>query len=102
LPSTKAEFIPFTAQTRMSGINFEGRQIAKGATGSVKAACNRFGRCVSAKSGGHLGQYFRAGGTPLVVSQDARVMGVIHLKDIVKGACASVLRRCRVMGIRTV
>src|SRR5262249_2870244 len=83
-----AAFIPFTAQTRMSGVNLNGTEIRKGAVDAVMAY-------VSSKSGGNgnvpaelagaVETIARSGGTPLVVAKDARVLGVIHLKDIVKG-----------------
>ncbi len=97
-----AEFIPFTAQTRMSGIDFEGHAIRKGATGSIRnhivALGGTFPPTVDSASDG----ISRSGGTPLVVSEDARVLGVIHLKDIVKGGMKERFAQLRQMGIRTV
>ncbi|MDQ1468798.1 MAG: potassium-transporting ATPase ATP-binding subunit [Bryobacterales bacterium] len=98
----EAEFIPFTAQTRMSGINFEGRQIRKGATGSVKQHVIDLGGAFPQHAAEISDGISRTGGTPLVVSQDDRVMGVIHLKDIVKGGMKERFAQMRVMGIRTV
>ena len=94
-----AQFVPFTAQTRMSGVNWDGELIRKGAASSIKQF-----------SGGKLPEGVEhavesismSGGTPLVVATSKRVMGVIHLKDIVKGGLADRFRRFRAMGIRTV
>ncbi len=98
----EAEFIPFTAQTRMSGLNFEGRAIRKGATGSVKEHITQLGGVFPQKVNEIADSISRTGGTPLVVSEDARVLGVIHLKDIVKGGMKERFAQMRVMGIRTV
>jgi potassium-transporting ATPase ATP-binding subunit len=98
----EAEFIAFTAQTRMSGINFEGRQIRKGATSSLKQHVIDLGGVFPQKATEISDGISRTGGTPLVVSQDDRVMGVIHLKDIVKGGMKERFAQMRVMGIRTV
>ena len=98
----EAGFIPFTAQTRMSGINFEGRQIRKGATGSVKQHVIDLGGSFPQNAADISDSISRTGGTPLAVSQDDRVMGVIHLKDIVKGGMKERFAQMRVMGIRTV
>jgi K+-transporting ATPase ATPase B chain len=97
LPS--ARFMPFTAQTRMSGVDFEGRQIRKGAADAVK----RFlGGNLPAEVERAVENISRSGGTPLVVAGNDRALGVIHLKDIVKGGLADRFRRFRAMGIRTV
>jgi K+-transporting ATPase ATPase B chain len=98
----EAEFIPFTAQTRMSGLNYEGRQIRKGATGSIKQHVIEMGGTFPQRVADISDGISRTGGTPLVVSEDARVMGVIHLKDIVKGGMKERFAQMRVMGIRTV
>ena len=98
----EAEFIPFTAQTRMSGLNYEGRAIRKGAADSVRAYVTDL-RGVFPKYIADVSDAIsRKGGTPLVVSEDARVLGVIHLKDIVKGGMKERFAQMRVMGIRTV
>jgi K+-transporting ATPase ATPase B chain len=94
-----AQFVPFTAQTRMSGVNWEGELIRKGAASSIKQF-----------SGGTLPPAIEeavesismSGGTPLVVATSKRVMGVVHLKDIVKGGLSDRFKRFRAMGIRTV
>ncbi len=98
----EAEFIPFTAQTRMSGLNFEGRAIRKGATGSIRSHVIALGGTFPQSVEDASDTISRTGGTPLVVSEDARVLGVIHLKDIVKGGMKERFDQLRKMGIRTV
>jgi len=95
-------FVPFTAQTRMSGVDMEGRRIRKGASESVAAWIQG--------EGGHYPDEVRAaseriareGGTPLVVADGAKALGVIHLKDIVKGGIRERFAELRRMGIKTV
>ena len=98
----EAEFIPFTAQTRMSGVNIEGRHIRKGAGESVKNYIVELGGTYPQQATDLADGIARTGGTPLVVCEDSRVMGVIHLKDIVKGGMKERFQQMRVMGIRTV
>jgi potassium-transporting ATPase ATP-binding subunit len=98
----EAEFVPFTAQTRMSGVNIDGRQIRKGATDSVRAFVQARGGVFPARVTDITDRISRTGGTPLVVAEDNRVLGVIHLKDIVKGGMRERFEQMRVMGIRTV
>jgi K+-transporting ATPase ATPase B chain len=101
-----ATFVPFTAQTRMSGVDVGGSAIRKGA---VEAIVN-YVRDVSGKGAGTVpaalteitDRISRAGGTPLAVARDGRVLGVIHLKDIVKGGIKERFAELRRMGIRTV
>jgi K+-transporting ATPase ATPase B chain len=100
--SREAEFVPFTAQTRMSGVNIDGRQIRKGATDSVRGFVQSRGGVFPASITDITDRISRSGGTPLVVAEDARVLGVIHLKDIVKGGMRERFDQMRVMGIRTV
>jgi potassium-transporting ATPase ATP-binding subunit len=92
-------FVPFTAQTRMSGVDFEGRQIRKGAAESVKQF---IGGTLPPAVESTVENISRSGGTPLVVATQKRALGVIHLKDIVKGGLAERFKRFRAMGIRTV
>lgn len=95
----QATFIPFTAQTRMSGVDLDGRQIRKGAADSVGRFIEcEFPRDVQAA----VDAIARSGGTPLVVAEKTRVLGVVHLKDIVKGGLRDRFERFRAMGIRTV
>jgi K+-transporting ATPase ATPase B chain len=94
-----AQFIPFTAQTRMSGVDFEGKQIRKGAAEAVRKF---LGGSLPKEIGNAVENISRSGGTPLVVATRERALGVIHLKDIVKGGLADRFKRFRAMGIRTV
>jgi len=98
----EAHFIPFTAQTRMSGVDIDGRQVRKGATDSVMEFVAEHG----GKSCGELTEITdrisRSGGTPLVVADGGRALGVVHLKDVVKGGMRERFEQLRAMGIRTV
>jgi potassium-transporting ATPase ATP-binding subunit len=94
-----AQFVPFTAQTRMSGVDFEGKQIRKGAASAVKQFV---GGTLPKEVESVVENISRSGGTPLVVATQERALGVIHLKDIVKGGLAERFKRFRAMGIRTV
>ncbi|MFD5136881.1 potassium-transporting ATPase subunit KdpB [Streptomyces sp. NPDC058378] len=101
-----ATWVEFTAQTRMSGVDLPGRRVRKGAAGSVLAWVTGQGGAVPADAGVLTGLIAEAGGTPLLVSvQDgtgARVLGVIHLKDVVKPGMRERFAELRRMGIRTV
>src|SRR5471030_3258994 len=99
-----ARFIPFSAQTRISGVDFDGASIRKGAVDAILAAC---GAKVSAPQVARevesiAEKIAKAGGTPLAVSRDGKLLGVIHLKDIVKGGIRDRFATLRKMGIRTV
>jgi K+-transporting ATPase ATPase B chain len=99
-------FIPFSAATRMSGVNHDGIQVRKGAADAIGAWVIQMGAEVPARLPPAVEQIARAGGTPLVVAEAAqgvtRVLGVVHLKDIVKGGMKERFGRLRAMGIRTV
>nr|QIY67509.1 potassium-transporting ATPase subunit KdpB [Streptomyces sp. RPA4-2] len=101
-----AEWIAFTAQTRMSGVDVDGRRIRKGAAGSVVAWVTERGGEVSADASTLSDRISQAGGTPLLVAVEdtagARVLGVIHLKDVVKEGMRERFDELRRMGIRTV
>jgi K+-transporting ATPase ATPase B chain len=97
-----ARFIPFTAQTRMSGVDLNGSRIRKGAAESVKQHVAGLGGPVPPQLDEIVTRIARAGGTPLVVAVDERALGVIHLKDIVKGGMRHRFEQLRAMGIRTV
>ncbi|WP_328886612.1 potassium-transporting ATPase subunit KdpB [Streptomyces sp. NBC_00316] len=101
-----AEWVGFTAQTRMSGVDVEGRRIRKGATGSVIAWVEERGGHVSPDARTLTDTISQAGGTPLLVAVDdeqgARILGVIHLKDVVKEGMRERFDELRRMGIRTV
>ncbi|MFF4531158.1 potassium-transporting ATPase subunit KdpB [Streptomyces sp. NPDC001407] len=101
-----AEWIPFTAQTRMSGVDVEGRKVRKGATGSVVAWVKEQGGTVAEDATKLTDDISQAGGTPLLVAVEdekgARVLGVIHLKDVVKEGMRERFDELRRMGIKTV
>ena len=102
LADKSAAFVPFTAQTRMSGINVDGREIRKGAADAIAAYVKGNGGSVSAELQTVVDRIARAGGTPLVVAERTRTLGVIHLKDIVKGGMRQRFDSLRAMGIKTV
>jgi K+-transporting ATPase ATPase B chain len=95
-------FVPFTAQTRMSGVDLDGRVIRKGAADAVEAHIVGLGGTPPPDLRAAVDRIARAGGTPLVVSEGSRALGVIHLKDIVKGGMRERFAQLRAMGIRTV
>ncbi|MEU9247273.1 potassium-transporting ATPase subunit KdpB [Streptomyces sp. NPDC048385] len=101
-----AEWIAFTAQTRMSGVDVDGRKVRKGATASVIAWVREEGGTVSEDADQIANRISEAGGTPLLVAvnddQGARVLGVIHLKDVVKEGMRERFDELRRMGIKTV
>ncbi|TKT04733.1 potassium-transporting ATPase subunit KdpB [Streptomyces lasalocidi] len=101
-----AEWIPFTAQSRMSGVDVDGRSIRKGATGSVVAWVQQEGGTVTDEAHTLSDAIAQAGGTPLLIAvkddRGARVLGVIHLKDVVKDGMRERFAELRRMGIRTV
>jgi K+-transporting ATPase ATPase B chain len=97
-----AVFVAFTAQTRMSGVDLHGRQIRKGAADSIERYVAANGGPVSPDLRPIVDRISRSGGTPLVVAERLRPLGVIHLKDIVKGGIREKFADLRAMGIRTV
>src|SRR6476659_9157553 len=97
-----ATFIPFSATTRMSGVDYDGKRLRKGAADSIKRFVQEQGGTVPAQLDAEVDEIARSGGTPLVVAQDNFVLGVIHLKDIVKGGMGERFDELRKMGIRTV
>ena len=116
MTSLKATFVPFTAQTRMSGVDLEGSSIRKGAVDAVVAYVegaahgSHEGTAVMSRTSSEMlrelqviaDEIAKAGGTPLAVARDGRLLGVIHLKDIVKGGIRERFAELRRMGIRTV
>jgi K+-transporting ATPase ATPase B chain len=98
----EAEFIPFTAQTRMSGVDLKGTKIRKGAADAVMAWVRDGGGVIPDDLQRVVEDIAKAGGTPLVVARGAQVLGVIYLKDIVKGGMKERFAQLRAMGIRTV
>src|ERR1700686_4944044 len=98
----EATFIPFSAYTRMSGVDFEGRQLRKGATDAIiKFVIERQGD-VPGDFKEMSDRISRNGGTPLAVSDGKRLLGIIHLKDIVKGGMKERIAQLRKMGIRSI
>jgi potassium-transporting ATPase ATP-binding subunit len=97
-----AEFIPFSAFTRMSGVDFDGRQLRKGATDAIIKFVKEQGGCEPKGIAEASERIARSGGTPLVVADGCRILGTIHLKDIVKGGMKDRLAQLRAMGIRSV
>ena len=101
LSTHPATFIPFSAQTRMSGVDMDGREIRKGAPESILQFCANHGGGTSAELQVCIRDIANAGGTPLLVSENSRVLGCIALTDIVKGGMRERFDQLRAMGIRT-
>jgi potassium-transporting ATPase ATP-binding subunit len=97
-----AKFVPFTAQTRMSGVDLDGLVIRKGATDAIIEHVRALGGSIPTELNPVVDRIARSGGTPLVVSRNSIILGVIHLKDIVKGGIKERFLQLRRMGIRTV
>jgi K+-transporting ATPase ATPase B chain len=97
-----ATFVPFSAQTRMSGVNFDGRQIRKGAGDAIRNLVESNGGTFPKEVAQLVDDVSRRGSTPLVVADGKRVLGVIELKDIVKGGIKERFAELRRMGIKTV
>jgi potassium-transporting ATPase ATP-binding subunit len=102
LAQLNAVFVPFSATTRMSGIDLESRSIRKGAADAIARYLREFGSSLPAEVQSVVEKIARSGGTPLVVAENGRALGVIHLKDIVKGGMRERFVQLRAMGIRTV
>jgi len=98
----RARFVPFTAQTRMSGVDLNGRRIRKGAADAVEQWVRSLGGELPAAVKEAVSRVARGGGTPLVVAEGPRALGVVHLKDIVKGGIRERFTELRRMGIKTV
>jgi K+-transporting ATPase ATPase B chain len=102
LHDQNAVFVPFTAHTRMSGVDLGERQIRKGAADAIEKYLRANGGGVHAELQTIVERIARAGGTPLVVAERTRALGVVHLKDIVKGGMKERFAALRAMGIKTV
>jgi potassium-transporting ATPase ATP-binding subunit len=102
LTALQAEFIPFSAQTRMSGVDFPGHLIRKGSVDAISHFLEQQGSQLPQKVRESVDEIARLGGTPLVVSENSTALGVIYLKDIVKGGLKERLARLRAMGIRSI
>jgi len=97
-----ATFVPFTAQTRLSGVDIQGRVIRKGAPDSIKKFVTDLGGDVPQEVDDHVRTIAESGGTPLLVSENERILGAVWLKDIVKGGIRERFAELRTMGIKTV
>ncbi len=97
-----AEFVPFSANTRMSGIEVEDRSIRKGAVDAIARYLTEHGSPMPEAVRGTVEEISRKGGTPLVVAENGRALGVIYLKDVVKGGMKERFEQLRSMGIRTI
>ncbi len=97
-----ASFVPFSAQTRMSGVNIGTRSIRKGAASAIKLYVESLGGTFSTEITTKVDDIARRGSTPLVVADDAKVVGVVELKDIVKGGIKERFAELRAMGIKTI
>jgi len=102
LGALEASFIPFTAQTRMSGVDLDSRTIRKGAVDAVAAFINTQGGTVPPDMKSIVERIASSGGTPLAVADHSRALGIIHLKDIVKGGMKERFDQLRKMGIKTI
>jgi K+-transporting ATPase ATPase B chain len=97
-----ASFVPFSAHTRMSGVDLDGRQIRKGAADAIEGFVRQSGGAFPAAIRKEIELISKQGGTPLVVAEKHKALGIIHLKDIVKGGIRERFAQLRQMGIRTV
>ena len=102
LAQLDAHFIPFSATTRMSGLDMDGRSIRKGAVDALARYLQESGSSLPTEVRDSVETVARSGGTPLVVAENGRALGVIHLKDVVKGGMKERFDQLRAMGIRTV
>ncbi len=98
----EASFVPFTAQTRMSGVDFDGREVRKGAADAIQKYLGSAGSHLTGDLNTIVERISREGGTPLVVAEDRLPLGVIQLKDIIKGGMVERFNQMRQMGIKTV
>jgi K+-transporting ATPase ATPase B chain len=97
-----ARFVAFTAQTRMSGVDYDGTMLRKGAGDAIIEFVRREGGSPPSELQGHLDRIGREGGTPLAVARDSQVLGVIYLKDTIKEGMRARFDQLRAMGIRTI
>ncbi|MCU1254987.1 MAG: K+-transporting ATPase, subunit [Candidatus Angelobacter sp.] len=102
LAEHQPQFVPFSALTRMSGVDLDGRMIRKGAADAIEKFLQQNGGILPKEVRATVDNIARSGGTPLVVAENSRALGVIHLKDIVKGGMRERFAQLRAMGIKTV
>ncbi|HEX4312032.1 MAG TPA: potassium-transporting ATPase subunit KdpB [Acidobacteriaceae bacterium] len=102
LSAMRAEFVPFSAQTRMSGVDLAGSKIRKGSADAIARYLEQQGSSLPREVTDRVEEIARQGGTPLVVAENSTALGVVYLKDIVKGGLKDRLARLRAMGIRSI
>jgi len=102
LTGMRVEFVPFSAQTRMSGVDLPGAKIRKGAADAIAKFLEEQGSSLPRKVSDKVEEIARMGGTPLVVAENGITLGLVYLKDIVKGGLKDRLSRLRAMGIRSI
>jgi K+-transporting ATPase ATPase B chain len=102
LREMRANFVPFSAQTRMSGVDIPGSSIRKGSADAIARFLESQGGSLPREVANRVEEIARMGGTPLVVAENANALGIVYLKDIVKGGLKDRLARLRAMGIRSV
>ena len=102
LTGMRVEFVPFSAQTRMSGVDLPGVKIRKGSADAIAKFLEEQGSGLPRKVSDKVEEIARMGGTPLVVAENTTALGVVYLKDIVKGGLKDRLTRLRAMGIRSI
>ena len=102
MASHESSFVPFSAETRMSGVDMNGRRLRKGAGDAISAFVEAEGGSPPPELQAELDRVGREGGTPLAVARDSQVLGVIYLKDVVKEGMSHRFDQLRAMGIRTV
>ncbi len=102
LAGMRVEFVPFSAQTRMSGVDLPGTKIRKGSADAIAKFLEDEGSNMPRKVSDKVEEIARLGGTPLVVAENSTALGVVYLKDIVKGGLKDRLTRLRSMGIRSI
>ena len=102
MSSPEARFVPFSAETRMSGVDVNGQRLRKGAGDAIVSFVDAEGGSAPPQLQGELDRIGREGGTPLAVAQDSQVLGVVYLKDVVKEGMTHRFEQLRAMGIKTV
>ena len=102
ITNMRAEFVPFTAQTRMSGVDMPGSKIRKGSADAIARFVESEGSRMPRQVTDKVEEIARLGGTPLVVAENGETLGVVYLKDVVKGGLKERLARLRAMGIRSI
>lgn len=102
LRETRATFVPFSAETRMSGVDLPGSMVRKGSADAIARFLESHGGSLPREVANRVDEIARMGGTPLVVAENSTALGVVYLKDIVKGGLKDRLARLRAMGIRSI